>query len=220
MGVELPGLTADHFADEIRQRSPEPLTEAAIAALFAHYEELRRWSPRLALIGPGTAGEILDRHFAESLAAIPYLPPVSPAAGALVDVGSGAGFPGLVLAAARPSWRITLVEPRGKKWSFLQAAARRAALSVRCLDARVAAPLPEGVPAVFDAVTVRALRLDPSSVEALAARLTPAGRFLFWAGAEDPLLAAGWRWIAAQPLGDARQRRLLVAARATQPSIP
>ena len=211
MAVPLPALPLEAFAAEIRRRSPEPLGDSTVAALHAHYEELRRWSPRLALIGPGTAGEILDRHFGESLAALPWLPARD--AGALVDVGSGAGFPGLVLAAARPRWRVTLVEPRAKKWSFLQAAARRASLSVRCLDARVGPSLPDGAPEVFDAVTVRALRLPAASVAVLAERMAPGGRFLFWAGAEEPPLPGGWRFVESLPLGEARQRRLLIAER-------
>jgi len=209
VGVELPRIARDDLARALRALAPEPLSDATIAALFAHYEELRRWSPRLALIGPGTAGEILERHFGESLAALAFLGEW----GSLIDVGSGAGFPGLVLAAARPAWEVTLIEPRQRKWSFLQAAARRAALSVRCLDARVDSSLPVGAPAVCDAVTVRALRLPPTSMQALAERLRPEGRFLFWAGAEEPALPDGWRWSRSLPLGEARLRRLLIAER-------
>src|SRR5438132_9440850 len=115
MGVALPALTVEAFAAELLAHQPEPLSEAVVSALFAHYEELRRWAPRLALVGPGTAREVVARHFGESLAAVPHLPA---AAGRLVDVGSGAGFPGLVLAAARPSWTVTLVEARERKWAF------------------------------------------------------------------------------------------------------
>src|SRR5712691_10434932 len=99
MAVELPPLPQADFVVAVRDLAPEPLSDGAAAALFAHYEELRRWSPRLALVGPGAVDEVLARHFGESLAALPFLPEPQ---GALVDVGSGAGSPGLVLAAARP----------------------------------------------------------------------------------------------------------------------
>ena len=208
--MNLPPLGPEAFATSIHGLAPESLSPETLASLHAHYEELRRWSPRLALIGPGTADEVLARHFGESLAALPFL---AADHGDLVDVGSGAGFPGLVLAAARPGWRVTLVEPRERKWAFLQAAARRGALVVRILNARVDALLPEGLPEAFDVVTVRALRLPVTSLEALAARLRPRGRFLFWAGGDVPPLPAGWRVTAAAPLPRAQQRRLLVVER-------
>ena len=57
----------------------------------------------------------------------------------LLDLGSGAGFPGIVLAAARPDLEVTLLEARERKWAFLAAACRRAGLACRCLNARVSA---------------------------------------------------------------------------------
>src|SRR6185503_13576425 len=156
--------------------------------LSAHYDELRRWSGRLSLVGPGTAHEVVVRHFGESLAALSCLPE---AEGRLVDLGSGAGFPGLVLAAARPGWQVTLVEAQERKWAFLQAAGRRAGLSCRYLNARVAALLPPGFPDAYEVVTMRALRLDPPVLAALRDRLSARGRLLLWAGAEDPALPSG-----------------------------
>ena len=211
MGVTLPPIARAALATELGRLSPEPLSDETVDVLAAHYEELRRWSPRLALIGPGTAEAVVARHFGESLAALPVL---SAPAGSLVDGGSGAGFPGLVLAAARPRWAVTLVEARERKWAFLQAAARRAALAARILNARVDALLPAGLPEAFDVVTVRALRLPATSVEALAERLRPGGRFLFWAGAEEPPLPAGWRVTTTRALPPAQQRRLLIVERA------
>ena len=86
------------------------LDARAEAALYAHYQELSRWNQRLSLIGPGTAGEIVARHYGEALAALPLVP--SSAQWGL-DIGSGAGFPGLVLAAARPGLKMTLVGGAG-----------------------------------------------------------------------------------------------------------
>jgi 16S rRNA (guanine527-N7)-methyltransferase len=210
MPVTLPEISLTAFSAALASLAAEPLAPAVGARLFAHYEELRRWSARLALIGPGTAGEVLGRHFGESLAALPHLPAARGAPARLVDVGSGAGFPGLVLAAARPDWEVTLVEARERKWAFLQAAARHAGLSCRCLNARVATLLPPGLPDAYEAVTVRALRLPPPVLAALAGRLTPGGRVLLWAGAEDPPLPAGLRLIRAEPLAGSLVRRLLV----------
>src|SRR5688572_16188834 len=214
MPTTVPALSNAEFAAEIQLYSPEYLDGAALHALFAHYEELRRWSPRLALIGPGTAGEVLARHFGEALAALPLLPAL-PAA-RLVDVGSGAGFPGLVLAAARPAWEVTLVETRERKWAFLQAVVRRAGLSCRVLNARVAPLLPAGLPDAYEVLTVKALRLPPATLTALAERIAPGGRMLFWAGQEAVALPASWQVTAQLPLAGAQARRLVAAERGAQ----
>lgn len=184
MPFSLPDLALEDFRQAVEALSPELLPPTAVPALYAHYLELARWNRKLSLIGRGTAQDLIVRHYGESLAALPFVPDE----GELVDLGSGAGFPGLVIAAARPRLAVTLVEARERKWSFLQAAARRAALPCRCLDVRVGLPLPMGLPAAIDRVTARALKLDPPLLGALADRLRPAGSLLLWVGEELPEL--------------------------------
>jgi len=205
MPFDLPRLTPAELAAALAGVSPEPLAPAVTAALHAHYLELARWNRTLSLIGPGTAGEIVERHYGESLAALPLVPEE----GELVDLGSGAGFPGLVIAAARPRLAVTLVEARERKWAFLQAAARRAALPCRCLNARVGLPLPTGLPAAIDRVTVRALKLDPPVLGALADRLRPAGSLLLWAGGDLPDLPPGLAPAAEIRLAGSARRRIV-----------
>ncbi|HSS77102.1 MAG TPA: RsmG family class I SAM-dependent methyltransferase [Thermoanaerobaculia bacterium] len=207
MPFALPRLSLQSFASELAPLSPEPLSQAATDSLFAYYQELARWNEKLSLIGPGTAGEILARHFGESLAALPLL---SPAARVGVDLGSGAGFPGLVIAAARPELEMTLVEARERKWAFLLAAARRASLSCRCLNARVRIPLPSGLPESLDVITSRALRLDPETWEALARRLGAGGRILLWVGENDPDLPPDLVACGGVKLAGSDRRRILV----------
>lgn len=210
----LPRLDPTHFRRRLQSLSPEPLPEPALAAMWVHYEELRAWHRSLALIGPGTVNEVLERHFGEALAALPLVPEAPQGSGELVDIGSGAGFPGLVLAAARPRWRVTLVEARQRKWSFLLAVARKAALSVRCLDARVAAPLPAEVPAEIERLTLRAVRLPEPVAAALLARLGPSGRALHWAGSEDPAAPPGFELGPSHPLAGSAHRRIVEVRRA------
>lgn len=80
------------------------------------------------------------RHVEDALALLPVVEAALPqpsAALRLVDVGSGAGFPGMVLAIARPKWHVTLVESLGKRTRFLEQVAERASVSnVRTLWAR------------------------------------------------------------------------------------
>jgi len=181
--AELEPLDLRGFSERleaVREGVPQ-LGTAALHRLHSHYEELRRWAPRLDLIGPGAAAEIFRRHYGEALEALDWLP-----AGAfrLVDVGSGAGFPGFVLAAARPDAEVWLVEPRHKRLAFLAAAARRAGLAVHAVDARVAASQPLPLPEPIDVVTIRAVRLPPRDLSALARRLDPGGRLIVWEGGE------------------------------------
>jgi len=190
------------------------LQRGAFEALHAHYCELVRWSPRVDLIGPAAIPEIFERHYAESLAALPLLPR---APARLVDLGSGAGFPGFVLAAARPELEVLLVEPRQKRRAFLAAAARRAALSCRCLDARVSSNAPPELPGGIDMVTLRALRLDRLALERLLPLLAPRGRILAWSGREGLDLPPGLRPGRVVPLPASEHRALREYLRAEAP---
>jgi 16S rRNA (guanine527-N7)-methyltransferase len=104
--------------------------------------------------------------------------PIVPAAAAieapLLDVGSGNGSPGLVLALLRPDVPTTLLEPRQRRWAFLREAARAAGRpDVAVLRARHQ----DYVGPSARTVTVRALRLAPSDLERLVA---VDGRLLAW----------------------------------------
>jgi 16S rRNA (guanine(527)-N(7))-methyltransferase RsmG len=206
MPFALPPISRKNLAKGLAALSPEPLDGHAIDALHAHYQELSAWNRRLSLIGPGTIDEVLARHYGESLAALPLVPAEAKSG---LDIGSGAGFPGLILAAVRTGLEMTLVEAREKKWAFLSAAARKASLPCRTLNVRVEIPLPAGIPASLDLVTARALKLDPGVLGALAERLGPAGRILLWLGEEDPALPASLMPGRSIKLSGSQRRRIL-----------
>jgi 16S rRNA (guanine527-N7)-methyltransferase len=210
-GRDLPDLSPGEFARRLGEVSPRPLAPAAVVALHAHYQELRRWNRTLSLVGPGTTGEIFRRHYGESLAALPL---ISPSCRELLDLGSGAGFPGLVLAAVLPGTRATLVEARQRKWAFLEAAARRAALPVLCLNARVGPSLPRGLPQGVDLLTARALKLPPALLAALGERLSPGGQILLWVGEDSPDPPAGWERGEERRLAGSARRRIIEFRRA------
>jgi len=85
-------------------------------AKFDTYESmLRQWSTRMNLVAPSTLNDIQTRHFADSA----QLADVLPHDADIIDLGSGAGFPGVVLAIL--GWRVTCIESIGKKVSFLTA---------------------------------------------------------------------------------------------------
>jgi 16S rRNA (guanine527-N7)-methyltransferase len=85
---------------------------------------LATWNARINLIAPGDMANVDRRHIADSLQLLPLLPP----AGAAADLGSGAGFPGLILAAAEPARTWHLVESDRRKATFLAEAVRILAL--------------------------------------------------------------------------------------------
>lgn len=104
-------------------------------------------------------------------AVLPALPLVRP--GRLVDVGSGNGSPGLVLALARDDVQATLLEPRAKRWAFLREAARAAGAGSRVDAVRARHDGYDGPPA--ETLTLRALALP---LPALAPLVVPGGRLL------------------------------------------
>lgn len=217
MARDLPPLTEQAFRAELRRCSANELDDRflpdrLVSPLHQHYQELRRWNRRLSLVGPGTVHEVLSRHYAESLAALPLLEEVRVPGGAgplrLVDLGSGAGFPGFVLAAGRPDLEVTLVESRERKWAFLRSAARRSGLSCRCLNARVQVPLPDGFPSEAHVVTCRALAVAPE-VLAEIHRSSPVARFLLWQGEAPPRLPDALAVTREVPLPGSERRRIL-----------
>jgi 16S rRNA (guanine527-N7)-methyltransferase len=176
---DLRPLTRDAFSERLARAVEQPVSREAVDRLWIHYGELVRWNRRLSLIGPGTLEEAVERHYAESLAALGLLEGEDRVA---VDVGSGAGFPGWVLAAARPELTMTLIDSRQRKWSFLSQVSQKAALPCQCLNARVTSALPEGFPPRADLIVMRAVRLGEEEFSALASRLPESGRFLLWVG--------------------------------------
>jgi len=116
----------------------------------AYADLLTDWNARHNLVAKSTLPDVWHRHLWDSAQLAPLIPP---RAMTLADLGSGAGFPGLVLALLRPELEVTLHEATTKKCAFLQAAADRMDLKVTIHNSR----LEELPPQTFDVVTARAL---------------------------------------------------------------
>ncbi|WP_417913941.1 16S rRNA (guanine(527)-N(7))-methyltransferase RsmG [Candidatus Electronema sp. JM] len=140
------------------------ISSAAVDKLLLYCQELQKWNRKINLLArETTAAEMVEKHFLDSLALLPLLHKHGGSAvGAknfsslLLDVGSGAGFPGLVLAAAMPELRVTLLEPRQKRTAFLRHVVRTLGLSnVQVREERLepGQPLPEQ----FTFITSRAV---------------------------------------------------------------
>jgi 16S rRNA (guanine527-N7)-methyltransferase len=95
--------------------------EGVEARLVAYARELERWNRRINLIRFGDWDELVSRHLVDGLAASARIPPD---ARSLIDVGSGGGIPGAVIAALRPELEVIALEPIHKKHAFLRAVRR------------------------------------------------------------------------------------------------
>jgi 16S rRNA (guanine527-N7)-methyltransferase len=143
------------------------------ARLLAYQELIAKWNRVYNLTAVRDPAEMLTHHLLDSLSIV--LPLRRHAAGRplrLLDVGSGAGLPGVVLAIAEPLWRITCVDTVGKKASFIQQAAAELGLrQLRSEHARVE----EMPPAQADVVTSRAFASLSDFTRLTAKHLAPAG---------------------------------------------
>jgi 16S rRNA (guanine527-N7)-methyltransferase len=151
------------------------LSGPALGRLSAYLDTLAAWSPRVNLTGARTPEERVRVLVADVLAAAAL-----PLPGRLVDVGSGNGSPGLVLALLRDDLEVTLLEPRARRWAFLREAARgtgRPGIRVE----RQRHDSYAGPP--FATATLRALALPLAE---LAPLLAPGGRVVVFGGRPAP----------------------------------
>ncbi len=183
---------------------PDPLLENR---LQAHLALLLDWNTRVNLISRKERAPWI--HLQDSL----WFASRVPRGQSLVDIGTGAGFPGLVTALARPDLRVTLVEPQQKKQAFLEAAV--AALGLGNVTLRVAraeagvlraTTSPQSWRGPWDHAVCKALT-DPAGFARLAAPL--ARRLWFLASEEQAAAATGWTVDARWTVADGRPRVLL-----------
>ncbi len=147
--------------------------------------ELLRWNPRINLVARGDESRVWARHVEDSLQLLALMPDGlaqgfggEGGAAQAVDLGSGGGFPGMVLAIAS-GVGFALVESDARKAAFLREAARLAAAPVRVLAQRIESAPPQGAMLV----TVRALAPLPRLLPLVARHLAPGGTALLMKGA-------------------------------------
>ena len=171
---------------------------AGVERLLVYLAELMKWSRRVNLIARDTPeAQVVETHFLDSLTLLPFLDGAGEVH--LLDVGSGAGFPGLALACMRPDGRFTLCEPRQKRVSFLRHVVRTLGLAnVEVVAERIEAHLADW-PGRFTHITSRAVAEPAAFLPLVRPMVTPATRVLLMlARAEglagiDRLVSGPWR---------------------------
>jgi 16S rRNA (guanine527-N7)-methyltransferase len=136
------------------------VVDAQVAALLGHVALIRRWAGSYNLVSRGDLEALIERHVLDSLAVLPWIEGKR-----LLDVGSGAGFPGLPLAVVRPGMEVSLLDSSGKRARFLRQALRSLELvRVEVVETRVEAFEPNHA---FNTIVSRAF----SSLELFARRV-------------------------------------------------
>jgi 16S rRNA (guanine527-N7)-methyltransferase len=158
-------LAAGRIAELLEEYYPSPST-ALVGQLSAYLDLLVKWNQRTNLTAIREPEEMVRRHFGESLFVARHLPECE----TLLDLGSGAGFPGLPIQLARPGLRVTLAESQHKKASFLREAVRTLGLSTEVWGDRA-----EKLQRQFDVVALRGVDRPVEALVVARMKVRPGG---------------------------------------------
>jgi len=179
-------LPSDHarlnayLIDGIGRMGLEP-SPVQCRQFLSYIDLLLQWATKINLTTIVDPQAIIDRHFCDSLALWPALgvttPATLPATRRLLDIGSGAGFPGVPLKIMAPQIGLTLLEPRQKRAAFLQVLIT----TLGCTDSRVVtafAELPDET--AYDWIVARGVGRPERLVSQAVDYLSPDGCFVFY----------------------------------------
>lgn len=192
------------------------LSPSLADALTQYFDLLFRWNRKINLTGFTDPDEAVDRLLLEPLIAARYL---TVSSGRLLDVGSGGGSPAIPLHLTRPDWDLTMVESKARKAAFLREAVRvlelgRAIVATARYEELLAR---NGQRGTYSAVSLRAVRMDPTTLRVLAEFLAPDGLLLLFRGSSGPAELADadpLSWMGTYPLIERLGSRLTVWRRA------
>jgi 16S rRNA (guanine527-N7)-methyltransferase len=164
---------------------PVSLSDSQLEAIQAYLDTLLRWNAKLNLTAIRDPEEIITRHFGESLFAARQLFPNADSHETAIDVGSGAGFPGLPLKLWSSSLDLTLIESNQRKATFLREVIRTLNLN----SVSVLAERAEGVSLSADLVTFRAVERFERILPIAFSLVKPQGKLAILLGSEQVALA-------------------------------
>jgi 16S rRNA (guanine527-N7)-methyltransferase len=208
------------------------LSAGQLQQISTYLDLLLRWNERMNLTAVRDEEHIVTRHFGESLFAAAHLfppgalpdpqeqtsnpaPHASSGAPHVIDVGSGAGFPGLPIKIWAPHIHLTLIESNQKKVAFLREVARALTLT----DIDLFAGRAEDFPSTGDVVTLRAVERFDSIVPVALRLLSRTGRLALLIGSSQIPDAQSHplQWQAPVPLPASNARCLLIGDRNEEP---
>jgi 16S rRNA (guanine527-N7)-methyltransferase len=169
----------------ILKRCGVELDEAQLGLLWRYHQMLRQANAQLNLTRIHRFESIVLKHYVDSLLVLKYIDLPAP----LIDMGSGAGLPGIPLAIARPGLLLILAEPRGHRAAFLRDVCARLGLgNVEIYAHKVASDYPAHVAGVI----TRAVGPIPETLDRVITCLPPGGRMIFMKGprCDSEILAA------------------------------
>jgi 16S rRNA (guanine527-N7)-methyltransferase len=178
----------DHKSPAEALQSLMNLSDAVMDRLTVYAEMLEKWQKSINLVGPDTIPSLWVRHFLDSAQLFPLFPQNIHR---VVDMGSGAGFPGLVLAIlGAPD--VNLIESDSRKCAFLRETARMTGTELKIHNCRIE----KAPPLAADLVTARALAPLDKLLEWAEPHLLPGGHCLFLKGrgVDDELTQAAEGW--------------------------
>jgi len=195
-----------------------PLSQGQLEQLSVYLELLLRWNRRFNLTAVRDPETVVTRHFGESLFAAAHLLGGEAAAGGQIDVGSGAGFPGLVMSIYSPTLPLTVVEAQLKKATFLREVVRTLGLPQVTVRAERAEQCPVRAPLVTLRAVEQFERIVPVAASLLSPGAAPAAapRLALLIGlsqaAEAARLLPRFSWQEPTPIPRSSARVLLVGS--------
>jgi 16S rRNA (guanine527-N7)-methyltransferase len=190
------------------------LSAAQLESISTYIDILRRWNSRINLSAIREPEAMVTRHFGESLFAAAHLFPDESASTGVVDVGSGAGFPGLPLKIWAPRITLSLIEANHKKATFLREVCRVLILKSVNVSAVRAEDVP---PDQADVVTLRAVERFETILPTASRLIRAGGRLALLVGERQeslvPRLTPNFRWSAPVAVPLSTRRVLLIGTR-------
>lgn len=165
------------FSETMRGLCPD-LEDAKLSAMSGYWEYLVKNNKEFNLTSIMDEREAAFKHFYDSI----FCEDLIPAGARVLDVGAGAGFPGIPLAIVRPDIRLTLLDSAAKKANFLEKAARHIGLDVRVVSARAEEAAKGEMREAFDVCVSRAVASLDMLLELCLPFVRMGGIFLAYKG--------------------------------------
>ena len=189
----MPEFAPASFAREFAAYNLQ-LSSAQLSQVETYLDFLLRWNRRINLTAIRQPGRIIRELFAESM----YLGTILPLSGRLLDIGSGAGFPGLALKILQPQLAVTLVESNQRKCTFLEEVASALHLSDVTVERARLEEIVMDVRGRFDLATTRAVDVSLPLLTDVSSVLAGGGKLVVFttsaAASKVAILKLGFEW--------------------------